>query len=117
MKKFGLFIIGITAAITILCSLGALAGLAISAAILYVGIHFYLKSTSTFSKIVWALVAIAGLLTATANIPGFIGLTAIVILWYILRKWDGSNNQQSFVAPKSDDPFTNFENQWKELTK
>ncbi|MGG0655694.1 ABC transporter permease [Rummeliibacillus pycnus] len=118
MKKFGLFIIGGIAAITILSSLGALVGLAISAAILFAGIHFYLKSNSTFSKVVWALVAIAGLLTSTANIPGFIGLAAIAILWFIVRKWNGSEDySNSFFAPKKDDPFTNFENQWKELTK
>ena len=116
MKKFGLLIIGIIAAITILSSLGALSGLAISAAILYAGVHFYLKSNSTFAKVVWALVAIAGLLTATANIPGFIGLAAIAILWYIVHKW-GSSSSESFVAPKSEDPFINFENQWNELSK
>ncbi|WP_397536908.1 ABC transporter permease [Rummeliibacillus pycnus] len=117
MKKFGLFIIGVIAGITILCSLGALSGLAISAAILFAGIHFYLKSNSTFSKIIWVLVAIAGLLSTTANIPGFIGLAAIAILWYIFRKWNGSEKSNSFFAPKKDDPFTNFENQWNELTK
>lgn len=117
MKKFGLLIIGVIAAITILGSLGALSGLAISAAILYAGVHFYLKSNSTFSKVVWALVAIAGLLTATTNIPGFIGLVAIAVLWYILRKWDDSKINSSFVTPKSEDPFTNFENQWNELSK
>ncbi|KOO49857.1 ABC transporter permease [Viridibacillus sp. FSL E2-0187] len=116
MKKVGLFIIGVIAAITILCSLGAMAGLAISAAILYAGIHFYLKSESTFTKIIWALVAIAGLLTAVANIPSFIGLIAIVVLWYIIRKWDGKEKTQIITA-KTDDPFTNFENQWDELTK
>lgn len=117
MKKFGLFIIGGIAAITILGSLGALSGLAISAAILFVGIHFYIKSNSTFSKVVWALVAIAGILSATANIPGFIGLAAIAILWFIIRKWNGTEPSDSFFTPKKDDPFTNFENQWNELTK
>jgi lia operon protein LiaI len=116
MKKVGLFIIGVIAAITILCSLGAMAGLAISAAILYAGIHFYLKSESTFAKVIWALVAIAGLLTAVANIPSFIGLIAIVALWYIVRKWDGKENT-TVITAKTDDPFTNFENQWEELSK
>ncbi|HWI49478.1 MAG TPA: ABC transporter permease [Rummeliibacillus sp.] len=117
MKKFGLFIIGVIAGITILGSLGALSGLAISAAILFAGIHFYIKSNSTFSKVVWALVAVAGLLTTTANIPGFIGLAAIAILWFVFHKWNGSEKSNSFFAPKKDDPFTSFENQWKELTK
>ncbi len=117
MKKFGLLIIGVIAAITILCSLGALTSLAISAAILFAGVHFYLKSNSTFSKVVWALVAIAGLLTTAANIPGLIGLAAIAIFWVIIRKWNGSEHSNTFIAPKKDDPFTNFEYQWNELTK
>ncbi|MBK3495523.1 ABC transporter permease [Viridibacillus sp. YIM B01967] len=117
MRKVGLFIIGVIAAITILCSLGAMAGLAISAAILYAGIHFYLKSDSTFAKIIWALVAIAGLLTAISNVPSFIGLIAIVGLWYIVRKWDGNDTTTTIITAKSDDPFTNFENQWTELSK
>lgn len=117
MKKFGLFIIGIVAGITILCSLGALSGLAVSAAILFAGIHFYVKSNSTFSKVVWVLVAIAGILTATANIPGFIGLAAIAILWLIIGRGNNSDKSNIFFTPKKDDPFTNFENQWHELTK
>lgn len=114
MKKIGLFVIGSIAAITILCSLGPLTGLAISAAILFTGVHFYLQSNSTFSKIIWALVAISGLLTAAANIPGFIGIAALAVIWVVYRKWKHSENE-TFTA--SDDPFTNFEKQWNELTK
>lgn len=117
MKKFGLLIIGLIAGITILCSLGALSGLAISAGILYLGVHFYLKSESTFSKVVWALVAIAGILTATVNIPSFVGLIAIAILWFVFSKWNNSTTSSSFSGSKSNDPFTNFESQWNEFTK
>lgn len=117
MKKFGLFVLGVIAGIVALANLGSLLGLAVSALIVLAGVHFYLKSDSTFLKIFWAIVGIIGLLSAIANIPGFFGILAIVGVYYVVKKW--RNESISFSAPiaKSDDPFVNFEKQWNELSK
>src|SRR4051812_30046133 len=112
MKKFGLLVLGIIAGVVAVANLGSLLGLAVSALIVYAGIHFYLKSDSTFLKVFWASVGIVGLLSAVANVPGFFGILAIVGVWYVIKKWN--NEPVSFSAPavKSDDPFVNFEKQW-----
>lgn len=117
MKKFGLLVLGIIAGVVAVANLGSLLGLAVSALIVYAGIHFYLKSDSTFLKIFWASVGIVGLLSAVANVPGFFGILAIVGVWYVIKKWNNEPVSFSATAVKSDDPFVNFEKQWNELSK
>lgn len=118
MKKFGLIVLGTIAGIVVLASLGSLLGLALSALLVYAGMHYYLKGGSTLRKTFWIVIGIAGLLTAVANVPGFFGILAIAGLWYVVRKW----KQQPLVISTnsnvfSSDPFTNFETQWTELNK
>ena len=118
MKKFGLIVMGTIAGIVALVNLGSLLGLALSALLVFAGMHFYLKGGSTLSKVLWIAVGIIGLLTAVANVPGFFGILAIVGLWYVVRKW----KQQPLVLSNqatafSSDPFTNFEKKWQELNK
>ena len=119
MKKFGLALLGIIAGITILGMLGPLGGLLFSAAIAYAGVHFYIKSDTTFAKVVWALVAIAAALSTIANFPGLLGLAAIALLVYVYKKGDwGNKKAPAKKAPKaSNDPFQNFEKEWHNLTK
>ena len=117
MKKFGLVVLGVIAGIVALSSLGSLIGLAISALVVFAGVHFYLKSESTFLKVFWAITGIIGLLSAVANIPGFIGILAIVGVYYVVKKWNKEEISLSVINEKSDDPFVNFEKQWNELYK
>jgi lia operon protein LiaI len=116
MKKFGLIVLGSIAGIVALANLGSLLGLALSALLVYAGMHYYLKGGSTLRKFFWLAVGIFGLLTAVANVPGFFGILAIIGLWMVVRKW----KQQPLVISSSSnvtssDPFTNFEKQWNEL--
>ncbi|MEK5067430.1 lmo0954 family membrane protein [Sporosarcina sp. FSL K6-1508] len=116
MKKLGLAALGITAAIVVLANLGSLLALAFSAVVAYAGFHYFRKSTSTISKLFWGGVLVIGLLTAIANVPAFIGIIAIVGVFYVWRKWHGSENS-NIITNTSDDPFVNFERQWNEITK
>ncbi len=116
MKKFGLIVLGSIAGIVALANLGSLIGLALSALLVLTGIHFYLKGRSTLSKVVSATVGIIGLLTAVANVPGFFGILAIIGLWYVIREWKKKSSSLE-VTSISNDPFTNFEKQWNELSK
>lgn len=118
MKKFGLIVVGVIAGIVALVNLGPLLGLALSALLVFAGMHFYLKGGSKLSKISWIAVGIIGLLTAVANVPGFFGILAIAGLWYVIRAW--KQQPITFSAPMtatSSDPFINFEKQWNELNK
>ncbi|MDN4606205.1 ABC transporter permease [Sporosarcina highlanderae] len=117
MKKFGLAIIGIVAAIVVLANLGSILGLAISALIAFAGVHYYRKSDSTFLKLFWGTVLVIGLLTAVTNIPAFIGIIALLGVYYVWRKWNENKNDNVIDAEYSDDPFVNFERQWDEITK
>ncbi|MCJ1908067.1 ABC transporter permease [Planococcus ruber] len=113
MNKFWMITLGAIAGIIVLSNLGAIAGLAISGLILYMGVHYYLKSTTTAAKIWWGFVGAVGVLSAISNIPALIGVAAAFGLWMIYRKW----NEQPVTVAKTDDPFTNFEKQWNKLSK
>ncbi|QTD40441.1 ABC transporter permease [Sporosarcina sp. Te-1] len=115
MKKFGLAVLGIIAAIVVLTNLGSLIGLAISATITFAGVHYYRKSDSTFLKLFWGFVLVMGLLTAVTNIPAFIGIVAMLGVYWVWRNWDGKKKET--IITQSDDPFVNFERQWNEITK
>ncbi len=118
MKKIGLVILGITAMIIVLGNLGSILALAFSALVAYVGFHYYRKTDSTVSKLFWGVVLVIGLLTAISNVPAFFGIISIIALLYIWRQWhknDSSVNEN--VSTPSNDPFSNFERQWNEITK
>lgn len=113
MNKFWMSAIGIIAGIIAISNLGPIIGLAFSGVIIYVGVHYYLKSVSTAAKIWWAFVAAVGALSAVSNVPAIIGVLAIGVVWYIHKNWNG----ESVSAPTNKDPFTNFERQWAKLNK
>lgn len=115
MKKFGLFIIGIVAGIIALANLGSLLALAISALIVYAGVSQYVKADTTFSKVLWASVALIGLLTAAANVPAFFAVLAIAAIYFVIKKW--KEEPVILQAATTEDPFMNFEKQWNELNK
>lgn len=115
MKKFGLAVLGIIAAIIILANLGSLLALALSAFIAYVGYHYFTRSLSTFGKIMWGTVIVISLLTAISNVPAFFGILALFLLLFVWKKWKEQPKSTFNVA--TDDPFVNFEKQWDELTK
>lgn len=115
MNKFWLATLGIIAGIIALSNLGPIIGLAVSLLIVYAGVHYYLRSTSTLAKVWWAFVAIVGVISAISNVPALIGVAALVALWMIYRKWNGQS--VSVAAVKESDPFTNFEQQWNKLNK
>lgn len=114
MKKFLYVLLGITGAIVVLANLGSILGLAFSALLVIGGLHYFLQSTKTFGKVFWATVGIIGLLTAISNVPAFIGLGAIALIWYAIRKW---NNEPVTLTASQKDPFENFEREWKSLNK
>ena len=117
MKKLLLLAGGIMAALIALALVGPIIGLLFSGILVALGMHFYIASHSTFSKIIWVTVGIIGVLSAISNIPAMIGLAAIAIIYVIYKKWNGEDVKISTMAVKEDDPFTNFEKEWSNLIK
>lgn len=115
MKKFGLFLLGIIAGITLFANLGSIIALVISGGLALVSLHYWRKSISSTAKAFWLVVLIFSVISSLSNIPAFVGIIALVGLYYVWRKWD--ERRAVIEAPKSDDPFTNFENEWNKLTK
>lgn len=116
MKNFLLFIAASIAVIVLLCMAGPLVGLAFSGLLIYLGIHYYVKSTSTLSKILWISVGLIGILSAMSNIPALVGIGAILAIYYIYKSWKNESDDVKKISTE-DDPFTNFENEWAKITK
>lgn len=117
MRKFLLLSGGIIAALVALALVGPITGLLFSGVLVALGMHFYIASHSTFSKIIWFTVGIVGVLSAVSNIPAMIGLAAIAIIYVIYKKWNGEDVKIPTIEAKEEDPFTNFEKEWSNLTK
>ncbi|WP_153723372.1 lmo0954 family membrane protein [Sporosarcina cascadiensis] len=115
MKKLGLVLLGIAAVFMLGINIGPMIALAVSGAIAFVSFHYWRKSQSAFAKAVWMIVLIVSLISSISNIPAFIGIIALIGIYYVWRKWNERTVNPDITD--SNDPFTNFERQWNEMTK
>ncbi|MFC7685196.1 ABC transporter permease [Ureibacillus sp. GCM10028918] len=116
MKKVFIVTVGIVAAIVALSMLGPLVGFAFSGLLVYLGLHYYVRSNSGFGKVFWVALGLIGIFTAISNIPALVGLAAIFLIYVLYKKWN--NEEVSFsksTVMKENDPFTNFETEWAKL--
>ncbi|WP_445489921.1 lmo0954 family membrane protein [Niallia sp. 03133] len=113
MKKFGLFMVGAVAAIILLSQIGPIIGLVVSGAILYLVFKQFVKSSTTWEKVLWGIAGIVMLGITASHLPAILGLAAAYILYVVFKKW----NNPTLKSKKSSDPFQNFEKQWSELNK
>lgn len=114
MKKIGLFLLGIIAGLAAVLNLGSIVVLAVTGAIALVSYHYWRKSHSMFAKVFWMTVLVISVISSISNVGAFIGIVAVIGIYYVYRKWNDRNANPNVI---SDDPFTNFERQWNELTK
>ncbi|NQD65653.1 flagellar basal body rod protein [Bacillus haikouensis] len=112
MKKFGLLLAGGIAAIVLIANLGPIVGLALSVLIMYYSFKQFIRTDSTFKKIIWALIGLAAFSATISNFPAIIGLVALYIIYVIYKNW---KKDEIIVEEKSNDPFTNFEKEWSQL--
>lgn len=115
MKKLILLAAGFIAGIVVLLNIDSLIGLVISTVIAYAGFHYYGKSNSTLLKLFWGGVLVVGLLTSIFNIPAFVGIVALIGIYYIWKKWNERPDDNIIDHKPSSDPFVNFEKQWDEI--
>ena len=91
MKKIGLVMIGIIAAVILLSNLGSLLGMILSVGVLYLAIKKFIKADATTGKVIWGLIGFIGLSTAVANMPAILGILAIYILYVVYRNVEWMN--------------------------
>lgn len=115
MKKLLLLMLGVITAIVALCMIGPIFGMLFSAAVTFISVHYYMKATSLGMKIFWIVIGLIGIFSAIGNVPGLIGLAAIVVLYVLYKNWN--KDEMNWKEVKENDPFTNFENEWSKLTK
>ncbi|RDU36804.1 flagellar basal body rod protein [Neobacillus piezotolerans] len=114
MKKFGLLVAGGIAAIVLLSTIGPIAGMVISLAILYFVIKQFLKTKSTAARIGLGILGLIVLSAAASNAPALFGIAAAYVLYLVYKNW----NEAKYSEPVTEsDPFVNFEKQWNDLHK
>jgi len=113
MKKFGLLLVGVIAAITLLANVGPLVGMVIGLVIMYFAFKGYLKTNSTGSKVMWAIIGVVAFGVTVSNVPAILAVVAGYVLYLVYKKWNETDN----TVKEDDDPFTNFEKEWAELKK
>ncbi len=114
MKKFGLFILGGVAAIVLLSNLAPMIALALSLTVMYFSYKGFMKTDSTFTKILLAIIGVVAMFASASNLPAVIGVVAIYVLYVVYKKWNKKPEVEK-VSNESDDPFTNFEKEWNQL--
>ncbi|PBB04803.1 MULTISPECIES: lmo0954 family membrane protein [Salimicrobium] len=109
MKQFLLFIGALTALAIIVASLGPLIMLAVGIWLLYLVYRQFTRTDSAGGKIGWLIIGLLVLAFITPHLPALIGVAAAYGLYLVYRSWKKEE------AEPEDDPFTNFEKQWKQL--
>lgn len=115
MKKFLLFIAGLIALTIVVANLGPMILLGVSVWLLYLIFKQFVKTESVMKKIGWIFIGLILVSVAIANIYAVIGVAAAYILYLIMKEWKVKKNSQDETV--KNDPFTNFEKQWADLTK
>ncbi|MFC4319952.1 lmo0954 family membrane protein [Litchfieldia salsa] len=113
MKKFGLLLVGMIAAIVMLSHVGPAIGMLIGLVILYYSFKGFMKSESTGKKVLWGIVGFFALGMTISNAPALIGVVAAFVLFLVYKNW---NKKQENVKEEND-PFINFEKEWAQLKK
>ncbi|CDQ39121.1 lmo0954 family membrane protein [Virgibacillus salexigens] len=117
MKKFLLFLAGLTALIILLANLGPMVLLGLGIWLLYVIFKQFMKSESTAGKIGWVILGLIVLSFTISNMFALIGVAAAIALYLIYKSWKKADHNSIVDEMKYDDPFTNFERQWAEINK
>lgn len=118
MKKLSIILVGGIAAIVALSLLGPLLALAFTGLLVFLGMHYYVKSKSTIAKVWWIVVGLIGIFASISNVPALVGLGAIFLIYVLYKKWNNEDiGFKKSKIIKEDDPFTNFETEWANLTK
>lgn len=112
MKKLGYLLLGGVAVIILLSNLAPMIALGISLLIMYYSYKGFIKTESTFNKVILAIIGVIALFASVSNLPAILGFVAVYFLYVIYKKW---NKPTVTKSTEDNDPFTNFEKEWNEL--
>ncbi|WP_078579647.1 lmo0954 family membrane protein [Salipaludibacillus agaradhaerens] len=112
MKTFLLFIAAIIALGILLINIGPLIMFVVGGFLLYIIFKKFVKAQSTGAKVMWVVLGLIVLSMTISNVFGLIGLVALYVLYQLFKKEKAPDH-----SANHDDPFTNFENQWANITK
>lgn len=113
LKNIGIIIIAIIAGFIVIGNIGSILVLAITLGALYFTFKQYLKAEDKNGKIIWGIIGIIILIAAISNLPAFIGLAAMVLLYYLYKNYE----EEKAEMRSKEDPFKKFEREWEELSK
>ncbi|PKR77704.1 flagellar basal body rod protein [Halalkalibacillus sediminis] len=112
MPKWLWIVLAIVLAIVVLANLGPMIVLGLALWFGYLLLRKWFRTDSTSTKVLILVVGAILVSIAIANSYAIIGIAAAYGLYVMYQKKDDVDEE-----PENDDPFTNFENQWKELSK
>lgn len=112
MKKFGYLLLGGVAVVVLLSNLAPMIALGISLLIMYYAYKGFIKTNSTFNKVILAIIGVIALFASASNLPAILGFVAVYVLYIVFKKW---KNPTAAKKMEDNDPFTNFEKEWNDL--
>lgn len=112
LKKLGYLLLGGVAVAILLSNLAPMIALALSLLIMYYSYKGFMKTDSTFTKAILAIVGVVALFASASNLPAILGFVAVYVLYVIFKNWNKGSKKK---ATEDSDPFTSFEKEWNEL--
>jgi lia operon protein LiaI len=112
MKKFGYLLLGGVAVIVLLSNFAPMIAFGISLLIMYFAYKGFIRTNSTFNKVILATIGIIALFASASNLPAILGFVAVYVLYVVYKNW---NKSKSVKMKEENDPFTNFEKEWNDL--
>lgn len=114
MRKFLLFLAGLTAAILLLANLGPMILLGLSVWLVYLVFKQFIKAETTLAKVGWVVLGLIILSIGISNMYAVIGIVAAALLYYIIKHWNEETDEPDFLNDDSD-PFKHFDQQWNDI--
>lgn len=116
MRHFLLFITGLAALAVLIFNLGPMILLGISVLLLYLIFKQFVKASSVISKTIWVILGFIVLSISLSNLYALIAIVAACLLYWIYKNWHKDDAIAPNVRQLENDPFTNFEYEWQELS-
>lgn len=118
MRHFLFFVGGLAAGTVLILNLGPMILLGVSIWLLYLIFKQFMKASSIGAKIIWIILGLIVLSISLSNIYALIAIVAGFLLYWIYKNWNKENPVVSTSTNQNNyDPFMNFENEWKEISK
>lgn len=110
MKHILFFIGAGLLTLLVLGSFGHIVLLCLGIGLLYWSFRSFMRSTSTSSKIGWSLLGIVSIMLVLGNVPGLIGIGAVLLLYILFRKWNRKKKVESEYHS-----YHNFDEEWDKM--